>query len=156
MQSKLHSQAANSMRCGDTCGENIAELGLPLPLTKDLESVIPDEYASGPARASLGRCLCFTKSADLAGFKETKITLSSASGTPLRFKPSLMPKRFWEKSSSILYWSAYEPCRMATMDLVAVVDPLKSSTIPYLQGRRGYCPNPKLELLLGASETKVV
>lgn len=144
----------------DTCGENIAQGALISSSCEEADawraqgiSLPPD--TAPEARFWYGTGVTVTgiyalrRALDQFGHKEVKIILTSGFGDSAKVKAFTDA----EKALGVKLFDAlgvggiYKPCRMATMDVVAVGDTEDSMT-PISKVGRPYNPNPRLERML--------
>lgn len=142
----------------DTCGENIAQGALISPNSLEAEAwrhsgiTLPDVDAPG-AKFWYGTGVTVTgvyalrKALDQHGFKDVKIILSSGFGDPEKVKAFVEAEKVLgvKLFDGLGVGGIMKPCRMATMDIVAVGDAPESMTSISKVGRP-YNPNPRLEL----------
>lgn len=145
----------------DTCGENVAQGALISPRCLEADAwrsvgvPLPEADAPG-AKYWYGTGVTVTgvyalrKALDQHGHRDVKIILSSGFGDTEKVKAFVEA----EKVLGVRLFDALgvggivKPCRMATMDIVAVGDAADSMT-PISKVGRPYNPNPRLEQVLG-------
>ena len=144
----------------DTCGENIAQGSLVSPRCEEADAwraqgiALPADDAP-EARFWYGTGVTVTgvyalrRALDQFGHKDVKIILTSGFGDPAKVKAFVDA----EETLGVKLFDAlgvggiYKPCRMATMDVVAVGDTEETMT-PISKVGRPYNPNPRLERML--------
>jgi len=144
----------------DTCGENVAQGALISPRCEEAEAWkaqgirLPPDDAS-EARFWYGTGVTVTgvyalrKALDQFGHKDVKIILTSGFGDPAKVQAfvdaenTLGVKLF----DGLGVGGIYKPCRMATMDIVAVGNTAETM-IPLSKVGRPYNANPRLERML--------
>lgn len=144
----------------DTCGENVAQGALISARCEEADAwraqgvTLPAEDAP-EARFWYGTGVTVTgvyalrRALDQFGHKDVKIILTSGFGDPAKVKAFVDA----EKTLGVKLFDAlgvggiFKPCRMATMDIVAVGDTEESMT-PISKVGRPYNPNPRLERML--------
>jgi nicotinate phosphoribosyltransferase len=144
----------------DTCGENIAQGALVSSRCEDADAwraqgiQLPADDAP-EARFWYGTGVTVTgvyalrRALDQFGHKDVKIILTSGFGDPAKVQAFVDA----EKTLGVKLFDAlgvggiYKPCRMATMDVVAVGDTEETMT-PISKVGRPYNPNPRLERML--------
>jgi nicotinate phosphoribosyltransferase len=144
----------------DTCGENIAQGALISSRCEEADAwraqgiSLPSDDAPD-ARYWYGTGVTVTgvyalrRALDQFGHKDVKLILTSGFGDPAKVKAFVEA----EKVLGVKLFDAlgvggiYKPCRMATMDIVAVGDTEDSMT-PISKVGRPYTPNARLERLL--------
>lgn len=144
----------------DTCGENVAQgalisdrceeaeswkkAGIQLPSSEDPQS----KYWYGTGVTVTG-VYALRKALDQYGFSDVKIVLTSGFGDAKKVEAFLAA----EKQLNVRLFDAlgvggiYEPCRMATMDIVAVGESLDTLT-PLSKVGRPYRENSRLKRVL--------
>lgn len=144
----------------DTCGENIAQgalvsarceeadawraQGISLPADDALEA----RYWYGKGVTVTG-VYALRRALDQFGHSDVKIVLTSGFGDPEKVKAFVEA----EKKLGVKLFDAlgvggiYKPCRMATMDVVAVGE-TEDSMVPISKVGRSYNPNSRLEQML--------
>lgn len=144
----------------DTCGENIAQgalisstcmesdawrrAGLPLPPDSAPEARF--WYGTG---VTVTGVYALRKALDQAGHQNVKIILTSGFGDPAKVQAFIDA----EKALGVRLFDAlgvggiFKPCRMATMDIVAVGDSA-DALMPISKVGRPYNPNARLERVL--------
>ncbi len=144
----------------DTCGENIAQGALISPRCEEAEAwkaqgiQLPAED-SPEARYWYGTGVTVTgvyalrRALDQFGHKDVKIILTSGFGDPGKVQAFVDA----EKTLGVKLFDAlgvggiYKPCRMATMDVVAVGETEDTMT-PISKVGRPYNPNPRLTRMM--------
>jgi len=144
----------------DTCGENVAQGALISPRCEEAEAwkaqgiSLPSED-SPEARFWYGTGVTVTgvyalrRALDQFGHKDVKIILTSGFGDPAKVQAFVDA----EKKLGVKLFDAlgvggiYKPCRMATMDIVAVGETEDTMT-PISKVGRPYNPNPRLTRML--------
>jgi nicotinate phosphoribosyltransferase len=144
----------------DTCGENVAQGALISPTCLEAEAWrkaginLPTSDAP-EARFWYGTGVTVTgvyalrKALDQAGHKDVKIILSSGFADPEKVEAFVEA----EKTLGVKLFDALgvggimKPCRMATMDIVAVGDSADEMTLISKVGRP-YNPNPRLIMVM--------
>lgn len=144
----------------DTCGENVAQGALISSRCEEADAwraqgiALPAENAP-EARFWYGTGVTVTgvyalrRALDQFGHKDVKIILTSGFGDPTKVQAFVDA----EKTLGVKLFDAlgvggiYKPCRMATMDVVAVGETEETMT-PISKVGRPYNPNPRLERVL--------
>lgn len=144
----------------DTCGENIAQGALISPRCEEADQwralgiKLPDDttpegkfwYGTG---VTVSGVYALRKALDQHGHKDVKIILTSGFGDPEKVKAFVEA----EKTLGVKLFDAlgvggiFKPCRMATMDVVAVGDTAETM-VPISKVGRPYRPNPRLTQML--------
>jgi nicotinate phosphoribosyltransferase len=150
----------------DTCGENIAQGALAsaddAQAQKWKDKGIPLPAADSPeARYWYGRGVTVTgvyalrQALDAAGFSELPIILTSGFGDPKKVEAFVEAEKVLgvRLFDGLGVGGIYKPCRMATMDIVAVGETAAEMTSISKVGRP-YRPNERLELLIDGALTK--
>jgi nicotinate phosphoribosyltransferase len=144
----------------DTCGENVAQGALISPRCEEAEAwkaqgiSLPSEE-SPEARFWYGTGVTVTgvyalrRALDQFGHKDVRIILTSGFGDPAKVQAFVdAEKRLGVKLFDALgVGGIYKPCRMATMDVVAVGETEDTMT-PISKVGRPYNPNPRLTRML--------
>ncbi len=144
----------------DTCGENVAQGALASPRCEEAQAwrargiSLPPEN-SPEARFWYGTGVTVTgvyalrRALDQFGHKDVKIILTSGFGDPAKVQAFVDA----EKTLGVKLFDAlgvggiYKPCRMATMDVVAVGETEDTMT-PISKVGRPYNPNPRLTRMM--------
>lgn len=144
----------------DTCGENIAQGALISSRCEEADAwraqgiTLPEDTAP-EARFWYGNGVTVTgvyalrRALDQFGHKDVKIILTSGFGDPEKVKAFVDA----EKALGVKLFDAlgvggiYKPCRMATMDIVAVGETEDTMT-PISKVGRPYNANPRLERMM--------
>lgn len=141
----------------DTCGENVAQGALTGPddpnaeVFRDAGIELP-EVDSPQARYWYGRGVTVTgvyalrNALDQNGFGRVKIILTSGFGDVRKVKAFVDAEKVCgvKLFDGLGVGGIYSPCRMATMDIVAVGDSLDTLE-PVSKVGRPYRPNPRLQ-----------
>lgn len=141
----------------DTCGENVGQLATPnLGLLPDkfIEKILPQhaKYWVGNGVTVTG-ALAVRNALDLAGFREVGLVLSSGFGKREKVEAFVAAEKILGKKlfTGLLVGGLYEPCRMATMDLVAVADDINDLDANLVSKvGRGYRANSRLQVVMGS------
>jgi nicotinate phosphoribosyltransferase len=144
----------------DTCGENVAQGALISPRCEEAEAwkaqgiPLPSED-SPEARFWYGTGVTVTgvyalrRALDQFGHKDVKIILTSGFGDPAKVQAFVDAERTLgvKLFDALGVGGIYKPCRMATMDVVAVGETEDTMT-PISKVGRPYNPNPRLTRML--------
>lgn len=143
----------------DTCGENVGQFAVPNLglLPESLASKILPQHAQywvGKGVTVTGT-MAVRNALDLAGFSDVGLILSSGFGKREKVEAFVAAEKIIGKQlfTGLLVGGLYEPCRMATMDLVAVADSV-SELDSHLISKvgRGFRPNPRLQVVMGKAQ----
>lgn len=140
----------------DTCGENVAQGAVPSPDSSEAEawvrSGLPLPQSDDPrAHFWFGKGVTVTgvyalrKALDQFGHKDVKIFLTSGFGDPEKVRAFIEAEKVLgiKLFDGLGVGGIFKPCRMATMDIVAVGNS-KETMVPISKVGRPYNPNPRL------------